>query len=366
LATPKAKRILIAPLDWGLGHTSRCIPIIRHVLRLGHVPIVAGNQWQRSFIEKTFSDIEFIHLDGYNVTYSRINLFAQAGVLSQLPRLQKVIKAEQEWIQTQVRLLNLDGIISDNRYGLYHDTAPSVILTHQLQVKTGMGSIADSVIRKLHYKLLDRFSDTWVVDIKSNNGLAGKLSHPAAMPARAQYIGLLSQFENSSTGSGDDGSLVILLSGPEPQRTELSALLWQQIQAYTGKVIFTEGSTSAARPAFIPPHISYHQRLTGKDLLPILQDAPMIICRSGYSTIMDLAILQKNAILIPTPGQTEQKYLARYLRKKGIFYSVPQLWFDLQKALRDAALFPFRAPEVSACFNGYQRVLADWITNLSA
>ena len=134
MATQQPKHILIAPLDWGLGHTTRCIPLIRHIQQLGHVPVVAGNQAQRTFIEETFGNIENIHLEGYNISYSGWNRFSQAGLLSQLPRIQKTITAEHKWLQQLSHEIKIDGIISDNRYGLFHDTIPSVIITHQLNV----------------------------------------------------------------------------------------------------------------------------------------------------------------------------------------------------------------------------------------
>ena len=364
MAIPKAKRILIAPLDWGLGHTARCVPLIRHILRQGHVPIVAGNVWQRSFIEETFEAIDFIHLEGYNVRYSGWNRFLQAGLLFQLPRLYRAIQAEHEWLRQQVEEMQIDGVISDNRYGLYHNRVPSVVLTHQLQIKTGIGGITDKVVRKMHYKHLDRFGQTWVVDAKGADNLADELSHPKAMPANAAYLGLLTQFENVMPDKNTDGSILILLSGPEPQRSILSALLWQQVQAYTGKVIFVAGSESAAAPVFIPLHITYHKRLTGEALAPLIQNAAMVICRSGYSTIMDLAALQKKAILIPTPGQTEQGYLGRLMQERGLFYTAAQNGFKLQHALNEASKISPQSFIHASHYSAYKPLLNNWINNL--
>jgi hypothetical protein len=99
LSTQKPKHILIAPLDWGLGHTARCVPLIRHIRSLGHVALVAGNASQRSFIHETFEDIDTIDLEGYNVTYSALNKVAQAGLLLQLPQITRTINSEHQWLQ---------------------------------------------------------------------------------------------------------------------------------------------------------------------------------------------------------------------------------------------------------------------------
>ena len=363
MSTQTPKRILIAPLDWGLGHTTRCIPIIRYLLSLGHVPVVACNRSQRSFIEETFGDIDIIHLNGYGITYSKWNRFGQIGLLSQLPGITKTINNEHKWLQQCAQELKLDGIISDNRYGLFHSAIPSVIMTHQLQVQSGFGNITDRAVQKLHYKYLNRFNATWVVDSEEIPNLAGKLSHPRYLPNNTNYLGLLSQFEVLKPADGGD-TLLILLSGPEPQRTTLSKILWQQVQHYNGKVVFVDGRDEVAAPGIIPPHITYHKRVTGKALSSFLQNAGMVICRSGYSTIMDLVVLNKRAMLISTPGQTEQEYLSKYLNAKEIFYSVDQDGFNLNKALKEAAQFPYKSALLQDKYSGYKNVVDEWIPTL--
>jgi len=365
LVTQTSKRILIAPLDWGLGHTTRCIPIIRCIQSLGHVPVIACNQSQRSFIEETFGYIEIIHIDGYDVTYSKWNRFGQIGLLSQLPHINRTIAKEHNWLKQHSPQLRLDGIISDNRYGLFHSTIPSVIMTHQLEIQTGFGSFANRAIQKMHYQYLRRFGGTWVVDMPGKTNLAGNLSHPSQLPLRTNYIGLLSQFEGFQSELSDtDDTLLILLSGPEPQRTALSKVLWQQVQAHSGKVIFVEGSDAAKIPIHIPRHITYHKRLTGKTLATSFQSAGMIICRSGYSTIMDLVALNKKAILIPTPGQTEQEYLGKYLFEKKAFYCSRQNGFELKIALAAAGKFQFEKLLLHNAYSDYRRILGDWIAAL--
>ena len=363
MATQTPKRILIAPLDWGLGHTTRCIPIIRYLVSQGHVPVVACNRSQRSFIEETFGDIDIIHLNGYDIPYSKWNRFGQIGLLSQLPHIHKIINSEHKWLQQYAKELNIDGVISDNRYGLFHPTIPSVIMTHQLQVQTGFGNITDRAVQKLHYKYLGRFSATWVVDAEEMPNLAGKLSHPRHLPNNTNYIGLLSQFGGLKPNVGGD-TLLVLLSGPEPQRTALSKILWQQVQHYNGKVIFVEGSSDAIAPSVIPPHVTYYKRVTNKPLSSLLQNASIVICRSGYSTIMDLVVLNKRAIFIPTPGQTEQEYLANHLSEKGLFYSSRQDGLDLNRALKESAQFSYKSALLQNKYSGYKGVIDEWIETL--
>ena len=358
------KNILVAPLDWGTGHTARCVPVIRYLQELGHRVIVAGNEWQRTFIKASFDHIDVAELEGYNVTYSKWNRFGQIGVLSQLPGLQRVIGAEHNWLKRAVKEWQIDGIISDNRYGLYHSDVPCVIMTHQIRVMTGMGNFMDRAIQKIHYRYLDHFNETWIADNVVPPGLGGSLSHSEVIPVRSKYVGLLSQFDSAAKANETDGSLLILLSGPEPLRSELSRILWQQVQQYSGKVVFIDGSDRVTPPGNIPPHITYHKWLAHKELAPLLSAAGMVICRSGYSTLMDLVALGKKAILIPTPGQTEQEYLGRQLHEQGIFYSSKQKGFDLVNALKEAEQSPYHSLSLNGAYSAHRAVIDEWVKGL--
>lgn len=364
MATKKPKNILIAPLDWGLGHTTRCVPLIRYLLASGHNPIVAGKASQLSFINGLFTNIQTVHLDGYNITYSTLNRYLQAGIMTQLPRILGTIREEHAWLHKIAGELQLDGIISDNRYGLYHSGIPSVIITHQLRVQTGLGNIADTTLQKLHYKYLDKFGATWVADTHQPPGLAGVLSHPDILPKQTSYLGLLSAFENTGVYNTDAATLLVLISGPEPQRSVLSKILWQQVLPHNGDVVFVEGSETAEAPQSIPAHITWHNRIAGERLHSLLQNAEMVICRSGYSTLMDLIALRKKAILIPTPGQTEQEYLGKLLAEQGLFYATPQAGFDLSSALSMAAKFPYNQSMLQDHFGNYKPVIDDWLATL--
>lgn len=322
--------------------------------------LFAGNETQRAYITATFAGINTIHLEGYNVRYASSGFMFMPAIASQLPGLLQAIKQEHSWLEGVVNEHRIDAVISDNRYGLYHKDIPCVIMTHQLQVMSGMGSIADKAMRIIHYKYLDKFSECWVVDAQEANGLAGKLSHPAVLPERCSYIGLLSQIQDIKPV--DKGYLLVLLSGPEPQRTILSDKIWEQIQDYDGQVIFAEGSNSAIAKTNIPAHITYYKQLIKDELEQTLSGANIIICRSGYSTLMDLVKLNKKAILIPTPGQTEQEYLAQHLEEQGIFLCMTQSKFNLHKAIQYAKRFPFSDTDFQMSFDVFQVVLDKWLS----
>jgi len=362
------KNILVAPLDWGAGHTTRCIPIIGHVLACGNRVFFAGNDWQTAVIKEVFgNEVATLPLSGYNITYSRLNHVLQMGLLAQLPRLLQAIKDEQRWLKHTVTIHNIQGIISDNRYGLHHPSVPSVIITHQLHILTGAGSVADAVLQKLHYRYLQRYGEVWIPDTEQQPSLAGVLSHPHSLPQKSRYIGWLSRFHEKEVIQDASSSkhLLILLSGPEPLRTHTSRRLWQQALGYTGgKVIFAEGSDTATPPAPIPPHISYHRRLSDPELIQAATHAHTIVCRSGYSTLMDLVAMQARAILLPTPAQTEQKYLGKYLHQNKLFYTVPEKEFDINITVEQYRNFAFSAMPSAAGFGMHQQAINEWLGTL--
>lgn len=360
----KPKNILISPLDWGLGHTTRCIPIIRYIQRMGHKVLFAGNESQRAFIEDSIADITSIHMNGYNISYSRWNQLAQAGLLRQLPGIYKTIRAEHAQLSDICKNYAIHGIISDNRYGLYHKDIPSAIITHQPGLISGMGRIIDRLIQKVHYKQLEHFGEVWIPDAPGELNLGGRLSHTKVLPANTHYVGLLSRIEPQTDNKSQANHLLVLLSGPEPQRTNLARILWQQVTSCDMDVTFVEGSLQADTPAFIPSHVIYYKRITDKQLLPLLENCSIVLCRSGYSTLMDIATRRKKAILIPTPGQTEQEYLAKLLQDKGIYCCQKQTGFNLTKALRSVVSCTGELPGISSYYTMHESVIDDWLSKL--
>jgi predicted glycosyltransferase len=339
LAGTPVRRILIAPLDWGLGHTTRCVPIIRQLLRAKREVVFAGNDVQQTFIAASFPGLRCLNLPGYGVKYSAGTFLP--NILRQIPKILRRIRQEHHWLLHTVRNEGIDAVISDNRYGLWHPQIPCFILTHQAGVITGLGPLADAMVRRLHFSALQRFDQTWLVDVPQNPGLSGKLAHPPRLPQNARYIGWLSQLQ-APERTTDAGYVLVLLSGPEPQRGILADMLWTQACAMPEQAfVFVEGKTDAVRTG-LPPHIRHYPRASTAQLQDILAGASMVVCRSGYSSLMDLALFKKPAILIPTPGQTEQEYLARKLQIDGVFMHSPQQAFELRDALKAASRFPFR------------------------
>src|SRR5690606_17876403 len=187
-------KILVTPLDWGLGHTTRCLSLIDYLIKEGHQVVVAAEGHSAMVLRTNFPELALLPLKGYRITYSKKRQWFVAKLLTQVPKILRAISREYRWLKQQQVIHHFDAIISDNRYGCFLNKVPSVLLTHQLQIQTNLGSGADKLLRLLHYRLLRNFQQVWIVDTVDGGGLSGKLAHPEVLPPQAKYIGLLSQF----------------------------------------------------------------------------------------------------------------------------------------------------------------------------
>lgn len=344
-SNPFSPRILVAPLDWGLGHATRCVPVIHSLRTAGCEVILAGEGKAETLLRAEFPQLPFLHLNGYHIRYGKTKAALIGRLFFQIPAILQSIRQERVWLDEAVRRQAIDAVISDNRYGLHHKNIFSVILTHQLRIKTPFGKTADDALQRLHYRYLNRFDECWVPDAENEAiSLAGELSHPEAKPAvPVRYLGPLSRFAQKKIPDVSK-HLLILLSGPEPQRTLLENMLLQQLNDYHEPVVLVRGLPGQANYPGVLPNVTVHNHLPAVALEPLMRQATCVIGRCGYSTVMDTAALQKKCILIPTPGQTEQEYLAKHLMQKSIALCVSQSKFKLKNVLKLATAFPYRFP----------------------
>ncbi len=320
------KRILVAPLNWGLGHAARCIPIIRGLLAHQFTPVIASDGIALELLKKEFPEVEAIELPSYNIRYSKKGYWFKLKLLKDSPKLLNAVKSERNLIKSIIKEHNIDGIISDNRLGVYSKLVPSVFITHQLQVLSGNTTWLST---KLHQKIIRKFDECWVPDANGQPNLSGKLGHTNHYFVPTKYIGPLSRFSKIETGFVYD--VMVLLSGPEPQRSMLEEKLLSEFENYKGKVLFVKGVVEKEQTVTQTGHITLYNFMTSDLLEQSLNESRMIVSRSGYTTIMDLAKLGKKAFFIPTPGQFEQEYLAKRLTEQGFVPSCRQDDFKIEK-----------------------------------
>jgi uncharacterized protein (TIGR00661 family) len=328
------KRILIAPLDWGLGHATRCIPLIRELQRRGCEVFIAGSGDSRLLLEKEFPQLTFLELPGYQPSYPATRSMAWS-MARQLSKFRRAIREEHACVERYVREHALDLVISDNRYGCWTAAVPCIFITHQSNIlmPKRFGWMAPW-IRRINHAFIRKYTECWIPDFPGDHALAGELiafgKHRANYTVR--YIGPQSRFI-PTLKSNVVYDVVCVFSGPEPQRTVFENIVVPQVKALGLKYFVVRGLPAAAEEQSNDNCVNF---LSGAALQTVLEQASCVIARSGFSTVMDLSALQKRAIFVPTPGQTEQEYLAARLMKQGVAFMQEQHRFNLAAALEES------------------------------
>ncbi len=328
------KKVFIAPMDWGLGHASRCIPLIRRLHKKGVEVIIGGDGRSGEYLKKEFPDAKYYPLPAYNIRYTHTS-FQIPFLMLQVPRLLQVFRKEQKVLDEIITHENIDGVISDNRYGIYSSRVPSVFMTHQIAPLAPFRYIG----YRVHLRFMKKFSAVWIPDFELPPRLSGGLSEDYPLPEHTRFIGTLSRFEGfipSHQPLEMPYDIVAVLSGVEPQRTLLEALLISTFRQFPEwRCVIIQGK----------PESSSVQQLGNVEIFPFIEDdnkmytvltqSKVILSRGGYSSLMDFAALGiKKIILVPTPGQTEQEYLASCLEKQEVVIVMNQNAINLKGALK--------------------------------
>jgi uncharacterized protein (TIGR00661 family) len=328
------KKVLVAPLDWGLGHATRCIPIIRELAKENEV-VLATSGLALPLLKQEFPTLTFLELPSYRARYSAW-LPLMLKIFLQAPTFISAIVREHRAIKKIVKEHAIDVIISDNRYGCYSSEVKSIFITHQRTILMPKVFMAlQPLFNFANQKLVARFAECWVPDFETQP-LTGPLSvgkHP-----NTKFIGMLSRFEKSNHHIERKYDLLLLLSGPEPQRTIFERELVVQLQTFSGRALLVRGLPGAYPELPVPAGnqpLRIINHLPAQQLQQAIEESDLVLARAGYTTIMDLYFLEKKAIFVPTPGQTEQEYLARELEKRKIAFTCPQEKFSLQEALAE-------------------------------
>lgn len=321
--------VLVAPLNWGLGHATRCIPIIQALLKRDVQVLLASDGRAYDLLAQEFPTLPIFRLPAYNISYT--TRFMVWNIAVQLPKIAYAIIQEQLAIRRLVKQQQIDAIISDNRFGCFHFGISTVFMTHQINLKIPFRPL-EILARWGNRVWIRLFNTCWIPDVADEPNLSGALSHGISLQNKA-YLGVLSRMQasiNSLPAPSYDAIAVI--SGPEPQRTYFERAILKQAASLPYRFLVVGGKPEQHTHTK-SANIEYVSFMNTKTLNTALLSSGVVISRSGYSTLMDLACLGQKAILVPTPGQTEQEYLAELLMTKDIFYTQTQKEFDLALAM---------------------------------
>jgi uncharacterized protein (TIGR00661 family) len=317
--------ILIAPLNWGLGHATRCVPVIQRFTNQKARVIIAGQGASLQFLNREFPDLESIQLNGFNIKYPQNkNLFLALAL--QMPAFIFSIIREHLALKKIIRNYSISHVISDNRYGLWNKKTKNILITHQLFIQ--LPKVLGLLQKPLYFitrLFIEKFDECWIPDFKDmEQSLSGSLSHGKNMPSNIRFVGPLSRFQNYTLpynfkAPDEKPDLLILISGPEPFRSAFQKELEAKYKQSSKRILMLCGKPeNIENPDFfvLKPGITKVSHLNTPHFYFFLKESCAIVSLAGYSTIMDLHVLGKMAHLIPTPGQTEQQYLVNWNQKK--------------------------------------------------
>lgn len=326
------KRILVCPLDWGLGHATRCVPVIHELLAQGAEVIIAADGRPLKLLQQEFPGLEALVFKGYDIEYPSGDGMVVKMALS-APRILKRIADEGKELEGIIKKHRIDAVISDNRYGLCTSQVPSVFIIHQLMIKSPFG---EAILNKITKNYIKKYSECWVPDNEGEHSLSGDLANKFPIPDNTKFVGPLSRFKSSDSAPVEKKyDLLVLISGPEPQRSKFEEIVIKQLEKLEGSFCIVAGKPGENKPE-PTGSIEYYGHLDTPELQKKIMQADIVLSRPGYSTIMDLAVLGSKAIFVPTPGQTEQEYLGERYMKMGQHYSVRQKELNLKLALEEA------------------------------
>ena len=296
-----------------MGHATRCIPIINALLKANYEPVLASDGDALLLLQKEFPLLKSVELPSYNISYPKNGKYLNFKLLLQIPHIISAIKKERKTVSELIEKENIAGIISDNRFGVYSKIVPSVYVTHQLKVMSGKTTF---ITTKIHQQFIRKFDECWVPDTEGIFNFSGDLGHLKKHSFNLKYLGILSRFQPKEIEI--KYNLLLLLSGPEPLRTLLENKLLKELKHFEGKILMVRGVLNNAAEIKAPGNFKIVNYLLANELEEAINQSNLVIARSGYSTIMDLAALGKMAFFIPTPGQFEQEYLAKRLQEKAM------------------------------------------------
>ncbi len=325
-------KILVAPLDWGLGHAARCVPLIHSLIKHGYNIVLGGSGLSGKLLQLEFPTLPYLEIPGYDITYSS-KLPMSIAMLRQAPGILRSIQNEKKWLEQKMEVEKFDVVISDHRYGLYNKNVFSVFMGHQLFISSGSSDLLEPMLWKVNKSYIENFNLCWIPDLPGDENASGKLSHKNLIPFPHNYIGLLSRL---SPGMNEEKiyKAAFILSGLEPLRTELENILIQQsYDLEEGRYILIRGTDQPIQKT-PPNNMEVIDLADSKKMGEVIKQSEIMVSRAGYSSIMDYLVTVSRAILIPTPGQTEQEYLAKYHYESGNFYRVEQSKLDLKNDLK--------------------------------
>ncbi len=327
----KQYKILFCPLNWGLGHASRMIPLIESFVNAGHNVVIGGNGVAFELLKKRFPNLVSIYIDGVTIKYGKKRAF-NINFILKIPLMLLSVAKEHYSLKKIQKKEKFDIIISDNRPGLFHKKVLSVYITHQLNIYfSEKFSFLNKFASVCHQFVISKYSVCWIPDYAEPYSLSGKLSGGAYKKKGVSRIGVLSRFMNKKINGPvvKNIDFLCIISGVPPQREIFENIIINKFRDSNLKTVIIRGLPEDKHNKQSISGIRFYNHLDDENFMKLCFQSKNIICRSGYSTIMDLAAIKRKAVLVPTPGQYEQEYIASHLKENFGFRTYSQKEFEM-------------------------------------
>lgn len=362
----EASRVLVSPLNWGIGHATRSIPLITFLLEQEMEVELAASGRAYAVLAEQFPQLKLHRAPSFEVQYGSDSRSTAWCLFKSSLGLRKQVRREQAWLKEHFPAAYFRGVISDNGYGMYIPGAQNVLITHQLQLHSGMGAWVDTFLDKQVRLLTTPFQEIWIPDWEDESeSLAGKLSHPRTPTKQTSvYLGPLSRL--NPVNNSHPQTILFLISGPEPQRTIFEQIALEVAESLSSPVVVVGGNIQS--PLIESPRIEKDKSRSGhrvflayanqEKLSELLSSSDLVVARSGYSSVMDMVRFGRKAVWVPTPGQGEQQYLASYLSSKHPYFAqASQTVESISAAIDSLALVSGPQPIHS---NRYEEPIRNW------
>lgn len=344
-------KVLVAPLDWGLGHATRCVPVVREFLRQGAQVELAVVKSNAGLLRRIFPDLRQRLAPSYNIVYPKHGYNMGLWLLKNGVHLNRVIRYEHNYAEKMVDKFHYDVLVSDNRFGFYSKKAKSIYMTHQRRIAfPPMLSAFEPMGILWHGAVMRHFDEVWVPDEPEYPGFAGRMSHVKLQTCPVKYVGLLSRFSDCVSKPLADVTpcesaealpsalqkkfrFVAVVSGVEPARSRFENLLKNAFSKIEGRHAIIMGKPSLGVKSWTEGNVEFFTHLEDSAFIDTIRSAEWVISRGGYSTVMDMAVLGAKCIFVPTPGQYEQVVLARDLNESRAALALDERNLKCEKLL---------------------------------
>jgi len=327
-----ARRILFAVHDWGLGHATRSLVLIRALVQRGDaVTILMAESPGLALLRAELGDAcEFYPYEDIPKPFSRYPAVFYFRMSCSVPQIWLRFTLEQRLTERLVRERRLDAVVSDSRLGVWSREAPSYCVFHSLrQIIPGRPRQLERIVERAQRYALRGYRAILVPDVEGDDALAGDLAHDLDVDWRGKlvYIGPLSELQPN--GAAEDIDYFFSISGVEPHHTMLAERVLAALPALRGRSVVALGRPGSAADVRTVGNATIHGYLDRRAQGEMLARARVIVGRSGYTTLMEAAGFGKRALFVPTPGQSAQEYLAKFHCERGRVFSTVQSALDI-------------------------------------